>query len=94
MEKIREPAVSGMFYPADARQLTLMVAGFLADAKANGETVKAIIAPHAGYVYSGPIAASAYARLSDCAGTVIQPLKETRHGYTRTCRNRTATRQA
>ena len=70
MEKIREPAVAGMFYPADARQLTLMVAGFLADVKANGETVKAIIAPHAGYVYSGPIAASAYARLSGCAGTV------------------------
>lgn len=70
MEKIREPAVAGMFYPADARQLTRMVAGFMADAKGNGETVKAIIAPHAGYIYSGPIAASAYARLSDCAGKV------------------------
>ncbi len=70
MEKIREPAVAGMFYPDDARELTLMIADFMSDAKADGKPVKAIIAPHAGYIYSGPIAASAYAQLSDCAGTI------------------------
>lgn len=70
MEKIRQPAVAGMFYPEDARELTLMVAKFLSGVKVNGDSVKAIIAPHAGYIYSGPIAASAYAHLSDCAGTI------------------------
>ena len=70
MTKIRKPAVAGMFYPDDARELTLTVAGYMSDAQANGETIKALIAPHAGYIYSGPIAASAYAHLSDCAGTI------------------------
>ena len=70
MEKIRKPAVAGMFYPDDARDLTVMIADFMSDAKANGKPVKAIIAPHAGYIYSGPIAASAYAQLSECAGTI------------------------
>jgi AmmeMemoRadiSam system protein B len=59
-----------MFYPDDARQLMLTVAGFMSEAHTNGEAVKALIAPHAGYVYSGPIAASAYAQLSECAGTI------------------------
>ena len=70
MDKIRQAAVAGMFYPADARELMLTVAGYLAKAETGGERVKAMIAPHAGYVYSGPIAASAYAHLSDCAGNV------------------------
>lgn len=70
MEKIRQPAVAGMFYPDDARELTLMVAGFMSSANGDDDTVKAIIAPHAGYIYSGPIAASAYAQLPDCAGTI------------------------
>jgi AmmeMemoRadiSam system protein B len=70
MEKIRQPAVAGMFYPDDARELTLMVADFLSNAESKGDSVKAIIAPHAGYIYSGPIAGSAYALLSDCATTI------------------------
>jgi len=74
MGKTREPAVAGMFYPADARQLTRTISELMSDTEANGETVKAIIAPHAGYVYSGPIAASAYARLSNCAGTIERVL--------------------
>lgn len=70
MDKIRQAAVAGMFYPADRRQLTLMISDFLSDAKTNGHKPKAIIAPHAGYIYSGPVAASAYARLSDCASSI------------------------
>lgn len=59
----RAPAVAGSFYPADAATLSHMLNGFL-DRAANDEPApKAIIAPHAGYIYSGPIAASAYARL-------------------------------
>ena len=60
---VREPAVAGMFYPADAGELRRMIAGFLAAAKP-GPHPKAIIAPHAGYIYSGPIAASAYKRIN------------------------------
>jgi len=63
-EKIRNPAVAGMFYPIDPVGLRQMVEGFLADIPAgDGPSPKAIIAPHAGYIYSGPIAASAYACL-------------------------------
>ncbi|MDT8384973.1 MAG: AmmeMemoRadiSam system protein B [Gammaproteobacteria bacterium] len=63
---IRPPAVAGMFYPADRQQLHDDVTDYLASAVAtrpNAPVPKAIIAPHAGYVYSGPVAASAYARL-------------------------------
>lgn len=60
---IRKPAVAGMFYPAEAGELHQMVQGFLGQAHPHGPVPKAIIAPHAGYIYSGPVAASAYARL-------------------------------
>jgi len=63
MHTIRPPAVAGMFYPADAGELQAAVNDFLSHADAEGAPPKALIAPHAGYVYSGPIAASAYARL-------------------------------
>ena len=63
-EKVRESAVAGMFYPADPAELRGMVEGLLADVPVkDGVPPKAIIAPHAGYIYSGSIAASAYACL-------------------------------
>ena len=53
-----------MFYPADPAELRGQIEGFLTEAgNPTGPAPKAIIAPHAGYVYSGPVAASAYARL-------------------------------
>lgn len=60
---VRKSAVAGMFYPDDPVELRRMVEGFLAKAKP-GSHPKAIIAPHAGYVYSGPIAASVYKRIN------------------------------
>lgn len=63
MTTVRHPAVAGQFYPADALQLRRQVDGFLAEAKAESKVPKAIIAPHAGFIYSGPIAASAYKAL-------------------------------
>jgi len=64
-QRIRPPAVAGMFYPRDPSELRRMTGEYLRDARPEaGSTPKAIIAPHAGYIYSGPIAASAYARLS------------------------------
>jgi len=59
----RQPAVAGSFYPANPEQLHLMLDRFLNDASTAAQAPKAIIVPHAGYIYSGPIAASAYARL-------------------------------
>lgn len=72
MGVIRRPAVAGAFYPADPRQLRAMVEGLLAAANADGPVPKAIIAPHAGFIYSGPIAASAYARLRPAAGCITR----------------------
>jgi|WetSurMetagenome_2_1015567.scaffolds.fasta_scaffold26088_2 MEMO1 family protein len=56
----RKAAVAGAFYPASARELRLQVEGML-DASAGRVAAKAIVAPHAGYVYSGPVAGAVYA---------------------------------
>lgn len=61
----RQPAVAGSFYPESPEQLHLMLDRFLNDAAIREKIPKAIIAPHAGYIYSGPIAASAYAGLKN-----------------------------
>jgi AmmeMemoRadiSam system protein B len=58
--KARQAAVAGMFYPADTATLERTVAQLLAAAPAGDDSAKAIIAPHAGYQYSGPTAACAY----------------------------------
>jgi MEMO1 family protein len=60
------PVVAGSFYPDDPKKLKQMIDDFLLAAKAQEKltTPKAIISPHAGYVYSGPIAASGYACLA------------------------------
>ena len=70
MQTVRPPAVAGTFYPADQRQLRAMIHGFLRDARPPGARPKAIIAPHAGYIYSGPIAASAYVHLQQARATL------------------------
>ena len=68
---VRPPAVAGSFYPVDRAELEEMVRGFLSQVQASaGPVPKAVIAPHAGYVYSGPVAASAYARLAAARGSV------------------------
>jgi AmmeMemoRadiSam system protein B len=70
MTRVRQPAVAGLFYPADPRELRATVRRTLAAAKAAGPVPKAIIAPHAGYVYSGPIAGTVYARVAPSHGTI------------------------
>jgi len=63
---VRPPAVAGSFYPAQPEALRGAVDRLLAEADpapVHG-TLRGLIAPHAGYVYSGPIAASAYAVLA------------------------------
>lgn len=59
--RVREPAVAGLFYPRDASGLSRMIDRCLAEAKAEpGGDLRALICPHAGYPYSGPVAAYAY----------------------------------
>ncbi|OLC09226.1 MAG: AmmeMemoRadiSam system protein B [Acidobacteria bacterium 13_1_40CM_3_65_5] len=72
---IRPPAVSGRFYPSDPTELRATVATLLADARrAAGPRptapFRAVIVPHAGYVYSGPTAAAVFAR-STIPGLVV-----------------------
>lgn len=70
METVRPPAVAGTFYPGNPAVLRQMVDELLAEAPAEGAEPKAVIVPHAGYVYSGPVAASAYARLRPYAARI------------------------
>ncbi len=64
----REPLVAGQFYPDDAEELKKQVSSFLEKQnKVVDAPVRALLAPHAGYVYSGRCAASAYKQLSENA---------------------------
>lgn len=61
MADIRSPTVAGMFYPADAETLLATIRQYLEQADPPEiSPVHAIIVPHAGYIYSGPVAAFAY----------------------------------
>jgi hypothetical protein len=63
----RKPAVAGIFYPAEKEILESDIKEFLKNAPAGKFSgVKALIVPHAGYIYSGQVAACAYALLSGC----------------------------
>jgi AmmeMemoRadiSam system protein B/AmmeMemoRadiSam system protein A len=57
---IRRPAVAGQFYPGDPDDLRSMVDGFLAQAAKSGPDPVALVSPHAGYVFSGHVAAHAF----------------------------------
>ena len=76
MRSVRKTAVAGQFYPGDAEALRAAVTGYLekaADkAEADGHIPKALIVPHAGYAYSGPVAASAYVRISGATETITR----------------------
>ncbi len=61
--RIRPPAVADMFYPGDPRELRAMVTRMLEQSRPAERQPKALIAPHAGYIYSGDIAAKAYGAL-------------------------------
>jgi MEMO1 family protein len=71
--RVRPPAVAGFFYPEDPAELAAAVDACLAQApppRAGEAPPKALVVPHAGYVYSGPVAASAYARIAPHAGAI------------------------
>lgn len=70
----RAAAVAGRFYPGDPGELSRCLRGLLAGASRARPRLagppKALVVPHAGYVYSGPVAASAYATLLDVAARI------------------------
>lgn len=70
----RPPAVAGTFYPAAPKVLGDQVDRLLAEARAHRKAArsapKALIVPHAGYVYSGPVAASAYVTLEPASAAI------------------------
>ncbi len=70
--RIRQPAAAGRFYPRDPVELRKLVVELLGTANAPAAAnPKALISPHAGFMYSGPIAASAYAHFG-AAGKQIK----------------------
>ena len=73
MSQIRPAAVAGAFYPGNGQVLSRDLDALLASApQAHGPLPKALIVPHAGYLYSGPIAASAYRCLAAGRGQITR----------------------
>ena len=75
MQQVRPPAVAGAFYPGRSQTLSHDVLAMLAAARpdaarADAPPPKALIVPHAGYIYSGPTAAQAYAQLATVRQTI------------------------
>ena len=69
--KTRVPAVADQFYPKDPAELTVLLQQMLSQADDTPPAhIKALIAPHAGYIYSGTIAASAYQSLQSQADKI------------------------
>lgn len=61
----RRPAVAGSFYPSSPQRLEVMINGYLGEAKQSvGGEIVGLVSPHAGYVYSGPVAAYSYGLLA------------------------------
>ena len=69
---VREPAVAGTFYPGQPTRLRHELESFLEDAESvrPAPAPKALIVPHAGYMYSGAVAASVYRRLKPIAAQI------------------------
>jgi AmmeMemoRadiSam system protein B len=71
--RVRPPAVAGRFYPGNAQRLSADVTALLAQAlRYEGDRPTALIAPHAGYIYSGAVAATAFAALHDITNNVTR----------------------
>ena len=74
MSGTRRPAVAGMFYPSSPPALRAALDAAYAGARDVDRTSVAVVAPHAGYIYSGPVAATAYRALRPLAGMVTRVL--------------------
>lgn len=70
MPTVRSPAAAGLFYPAEPEQLEYDIRQLLLKARSYKLQPKALIVPHAGYIYSGEVAATAYAALHPVASRI------------------------
>jgi len=72
---VRKVWGSGRWFPGNSKQLKAMVNGYMdaAEIETPEMRIVAAIAPHAGYVYSGPVAGYTFRALRDCAGTDAEP---------------------
>ena len=73
-DTVRPAAVAGMFYPREPSALRALLSRQLTENPAAGAVPKALVAPHAGYVYSGPVAARAYNLLAPVAERIRRVL--------------------
>ena len=78
---IRHPAVAGQFYPGDPDKLKETIIGYLSAVpdKRPLNNIIALVAPHAGYVYSGPVAAHAFKPLSGKSYDVVVIIGKSHH---------------
>jgi len=68
----RQPAVAGIFYPGNPESLQSSVLDYLQSENSSSHLPKAMIVPHAGFVYSGPVAGSAYASLKQLRDVITR----------------------
>lgn len=79
-EKTRQPQFAGMFYPGNKNELEKTIDEFLANAKKQCDA-KAIIVPHAGYIYSGQVAAHGFKQLAKAKNAFILAANHTHAAY-------------
>jgi MEMO1 family protein len=75
---VRPPAVAGQFYPGNASQLKSDVQGYLSKGTSLTSTPVMMVVPHAGYVFSAPVAAKGYAAI-DRATSVVTIIGPSHH---------------
>ncbi len=81
-EDVRKPEVAGMFYPGSAKELSQMIDQYLANAEktVDGE-ILGLVSPHAGYVYSGPVAAWSYKQVAGINYDVVVVIAPSHFDY-------------
>ena len=82
---LREPVVAGLFYPSAPEILRKQIQSYLEQAPKIQNNVRAIISPHAGYIYSGPISAYSYKQLELEAYDTIFILSPSHQAYANAC---------
>ena len=84
-QTVRQPGVAGSFYPADPKTLTTMIDDMLAKASLSqppiADPILAVVAPHAGYEFSGPVAAYTYAALKGRKFSRVVVIAPSHHEY-------------
>lgn len=82
---LREPVVAGLFYPSDPEILRKQIQSYLEQVPKTQNNVRAIISPHAGYIYSGPISAYSYKQLELEAYDTVFILSPSHQAYADAC---------